>query len=508
MAEHELLLAAQAGDLERTRALCQQGTDASAAAEGGVTPLLLAAQGGYTEVVHLLCDAKAELQKATSDGATPLLVACQYGHLDVARCLLDRGADKERPKANGATPLYMAAMKGHLELVQWLLREGANVRQKDNFGLTAYMEASQKGHEKVASLLQSDGADFEALVLSSGAGLWAIPANEVRLEQVISRTLKSTIYSARWRGTKVVAKSTGLLLGGLELGDLPRLASKPFLADDSEQRSAAHEMLHEIHLLSTLRHPDLVMFLGACLEHKPPFFLTEYMEGGDLDMFYRTKSKPGCPYRPPWATFVKWLSSVARALCYLHNCSRPIIHRDLKPMNLLLNSAQDLKVADFGISKLMTPKAAGDGTDTNAAPRMSGGVGTWRYMAPEVVRYLPYTDRVDIFSFALIMWFMYTGLDPFVKQFGEDAALVLEEYVAGREPRPDALESGAKCGPALPKDLHELLQDCWHEIPERRPSAEECTERLASLLATEAPGGRFALVNRSSCLGGKARAVV
>jgi len=144
-------------------------------------------------------------------------------------------------------------------------------------------------------------------------------------------------------------------------------------------------------------------------------------------------------------------------------------------MNLLLTKNNDLKVTDFGISKLMRP-SLGD-----RAPRMSGGVGTWRYMAPEVVRAEQYTDRADIYSFSLIMWFMSTGLQPFVDQFGPDAELVLRDYLRGNEPRPGfsgagSLLSGSRSTPAT---LRQLVQDCWHRRADERPSAHQCTERLA-----------------------------
>ncbi|CAK0797236.1 unnamed protein product, partial [Prorocentrum cordatum] len=163
-------------------------------------------------------------------------------------------------------------------------------------------------------------------------------------------------------------------------------------------------------------------------------------------------AKSGHPYRPPLALFLKWTGSVARALCFLHQRTPPVIHRDLKPMNLLLDKNHVLKVTDFGISKRMP-------LDTETvAPRMSGGVGTWRYMAPEVVRYEQYTDKVDIYSFALIMWFMSTGTQPFVEEFGkDDAELVLKEYLKGNEPRPRPSAATLLGGRAA--ELRQLMQE-------------------------------------------------
>jgi len=203
------------------------------------------------------------------------------------------------------------------------------------------------------------------------------------------------------------------------------------------------------------------------------------MEGGDLERFYAAQMrKSGYPYRPAGAQLMSWASAVARALSFLHGRGRPVIHRDLKPMNLLLTRKLELKVCDFGISKLLAPRAPGTMQQPGQAPaQMSGGVGSWRYMAPEVVRYEQYTDRVDIFSFALILWFMCTGRQPFVAEFGTDAELVLKEYLKGLEPRPSA--ASMRC----PSALRDLTQECWHVSPSSRPQAQECTQRLAEMCA-------------------------
>jgi len=335
-------------------------------------------------------------------------------------------------------------------------------------------EAVRHNREGLTEVLKPHSdVDLDVLKLSSDFGHWNISADEVQLDQVLTTTLKSTVYIGFWRGTKIVAKTSGTMPSRMLRNDSD--------SGDSTQAQAAKEMLHEINLISTMRHPDLVLFLGACLDNSPMFLLTEFMEGGDLQHFYDNKKRQkGHPYRPSSHVFLKWASAIARALSFLHNSPQPVIHRDLKPMNLFLTKSMDLKVADFGISKLMQPNVSG-AMLSPTEPVMSGGVGTWRYMAPEVVRYEWYTDRVDIYSFALIMWFMSTGLDPFVEQFGKDAEIVLKEFLKGKEPRPDVAYNGARYGPSLPKNLHQFIKDCWHPSAQSRPAAIECTQKLATL---------------------------
>lgn len=489
-----LHLAAANGRLEVVQYLLTVGADVHAVDRWGHTVLDEATSGGHQDVMSALRVAGADLGRTprrhntsttVEDGVKLCSIAAQ-GDVEAMQALQAKGIRLDEVDYDGRSALHIAAAHGHLELVKWLVNNHAKVNLRDNFGLTGLAEATRNGHEAVAKVLRdagADAADLESLKLSSDMEHWSIPSCEVQLGPILNKTLKSKIYHATWRGTKVVAKTSGELLRSQSGCSLVSLAQSEG-SDDSDEALKAQEVLHEIHLLSTMRHPDLVMFLGACLDSNPPFFITEFMEGGDLERYYCNKSKQlGHPFRPQWDLFLKWARAVARALSFLHSCARPVIHRDLKPLNLLLTSTLDLKVTDFGISKLVRPHAMEEaGTDR---AEMSGGVGTWRYMAPEVVRYQQYTDRVDIYSFSLIMWFMSTGLQPFVAEFGNNAEIVLKEYLKGKEPRPDVTYAGGRCGPTLPAPLHEFIKDCWHVTPASRPSAYDCTQRLATMHIAE-----------------------
>ena len=90
-------------------------------------------------------------------------------------------------------------------------------------------------------------------------------------------------------------------------------------------------------------------------------------------------------------------------------------------------------MSDFGISKLMFKH------ESNRYS-MTGGVGSWRYMAPEVVRSQAYDEKVDIYAYGLIMYFMSSGKAPF-HQLGPDPEVILRQYRQQKEPRPLALDS-------------------------------------------------------------------
>jgi serine/threonine protein kinase len=526
-----LHIAAAEGNLSTVELLISANADVTAADRWGHTPMDGAAENSYTDIIAALRTAggdhgltprirEEELDRnpnsrklgELSNDSTPrnsprmgatqtelkadavglqLCCAAAAGNAEILRRLIADGAHINAVDYDGRVALHVAAAYGHHDLVKDLLDLKADVRHRDNFGNTALSCAVSQQHEEVATVLLKalqeyggSSGDKKAPVNDIASALpgqvggfaratsastmnWMIQEKEVKFGPVISKTLKSAIHMAEWRGIKVVAKT--LLKQNWREGTAPE-----------EEGLDIKEVLHEISILSTMRHPDLVMFLGACIYSARPFLISEFMEGGDLDRYYIMKAcQRGSPYRPDVSLFLRWSSAVARALCFLHNCSSPIIHRDLKPLNLLLTKNNDLKVTDFGISKLVRPSLADQSEDR--APMMTGGVGTWRYMAPEVVRAEQYTDRADIYSFALIMWFMSTGLQPFMEQFGPDAELVLRDYLKGNEPRPgfsstSGLLSGSRSTAAT---LRQLVQDCWYRRADTRPSAQQCVERLA-----------------------------
>jgi len=232
-------------------------------------------------------------------------------------------------------------------------------------------EALASGNEEVVNAFVASGAstqspggqscNLEAMKTAASKEQWAIEFSEVSFGKCLSETVKSAVFLATWRGSQVVAKS--IKTRSLNLND-------PEMSDDTK-KIAREELLHEMRLLSTLRHPDLVLFLGACLDNEPFFFLIEFMEGGDLETYMKTQMMKSSmrEWKPSYEVALKWIVSVARALAFLHSCTRPVIHRDLKPLNLLLTRTLELKVTDFGLSKIMNRKSIRNGVP-NPAPQM------------------------------------------------------------------------------------------------------------------------------------------
>ncbi|OQS03600.1 kinase [Thraustotheca clavata] len=144
------------------------------------------------------------------------------------------------------------------------------------------------------------------------------------------------------------------------------------------------EFIDEIKILAQIDCPYIVQFIGA--SWRRPIDLecvVEYMDLGDL----RGYLSKNTPESFTWAEKYKSIVSIVRGLIYLHTLDPPIIHRDLKSRNVLLDSKKGTKLTDFGESR-----------EINAST-LTAGVGTYQWMAPEILSGTKYDATVDIYSF-------------------------------------------------------------------------------------------------------------
>ena len=161
--------------------------------------------------------------------------------------------------------------------------------------------------------------------------------------------------------------------------------------------------VEECHLLSSLRHPNIVQFMGVCLfsEESPPVLVMEYLPS-DL---HRTLAKYS-----DIPLFVKRsiLHDVTRGLVYLHAQNPPIIHRDLTARNVLLNCAMVAKISDFGVSRRIVGEHI-----TFQSATLTRVPGCDTYMPPEAFDENPtYDAKLDMFSFGHLTLYTLTQAVP------------------------------------------------------------------------------------------------
>lgn len=408
------------------------------------------------------------------------------------KSLLDEKADVNYQDHNARTALHSVCgckSAGAKETARLLLRHKANVNVIDNAGMSPMDIALKVQNFHIQRLLEDGGAEIQTSLEQKGReSAWLLKASELKLRKQLGTTLKSTVHLADWHGTQVVVKCvkmerrrmlTHVSKSASFCQSLGMDAEQPELNFDAEEeaedededikQACEEELLREIELVASFRHPDLVLFLGACLQPgEPVMFVTQYMPNGDVEryMAHMRDKKQVAYYCPPLAQTVRWCCAIARALAFLHKF--PVLHRDLKPMNLLLTHTLDVKVSDFGTGRLVS-KTSAAAKPMGRALTM-GTVGTFSYTAPEMMRSPDYDEKVDIYAFALIMYFLTSGKTPFFYISPQD---LVELYAAGEEPRPDASD----CHRAF----RGLVSTCWAAKPEDRPSAEEVLRTLLEI---------------------------
>jgi hypothetical protein len=381
------------------------------------------------------------------DLTTKLLFVSSKGDVEGVTELLDRGCDVNGADYDGRSALHLAASEGKTDVVRMLLARGADVNALDRWGSTPLSDATHFGFEGTRKVLEAAGGKImdsrrEAVVQASVVQDWEVDPSEIDMKKSIpiGKGAFGEIRLATWRGTRVAVKTILMSL--------------------SDDRQVAKEFLDEVSLLPQLRHPNIVQFLGAVTQQKPFMLITEYLPRGDLHSIIQRRGA-----LDP-ATATRFALDIARGMNYLHQHKPdPIVHRDLKPRNLLRNEAGRLKVADFGLSKLIKARHNQGMQDPY---QMTGETGSYRYMAPEVFRHENYDKSVDVFSFAMIVQEMFEGQPAWKFQLAEDVA----QYLAIEGARPPFKSRN------YPSGMKELIKDCWAGDPKDRPNFSKVIERL------------------------------
>lgn len=160
----------------------------------------------------------------------------------------------------------------------------------------------------------------------------------------------------------------------------------------------------QVEVLSQLRHPHIVLLLGACPEIG--CLVYEYMENGNLDDHIVCKNSN---QSLPWVIRFRLVFEVACGLSFLHNSKpEPIIHRDLKPGNILLDRNFVSKIGDVGLAKLIKDAVPDNVTEYGNSML----AGTLYYMDPEYQRTGTVRPKSDLYGFGIIILQLLTAQNP------------------------------------------------------------------------------------------------
>ncbi|KYN14668.1 Mitogen-activated protein kinase kinase kinase 12 [Trachymyrmex cornetzi] len=215
----------------------------------------------------------------------------------------------------------------------------------------------------------------------------------------------------------------------------------------------------DIRHLRKLNHPNIVHFKGVCT--KPPCYciIMEFCPFGPLYDLLRA----GEPVPP--ARLVSWSKQIAAGMAYLH--AHKIIHRDLKSPNVLIGQGEIVKISDFGTSR-----------QWNEISTKMTFAGTVAWMAPEVIRNEPCSEKVDIWSYGVVLWELLSGEIPY-KDVDSSAVMWGVGSNSLHLPIPTS----------CPEGYGLLVKQCWSAKPRNRPSFKLIEMHLAiaavDVLSTE-----------------------
>ena len=268
------------------------------------------------------------------------------------------------------------------------------------------------------------------------------------------------------------------------------------LVSDAAISTATTQFIRECQLMSTLRHPHIVQFLGVCFfpGSRLPALVMERLLTSLHDLLDPEVHPPPPPNAPkpffPLSLKESILYDVANGLTYLHEQSPPIIHRDLSGKNVLLNSGMVAKIADLGVARIV-PRV-------RAAATMTKGPGAIVYMPPEAMENkpgdenLPFEERnkkskydvsIDVFSFGVVAIFTLSQTFP--------CDLLAPTYRGGRRhiarTELERREHYMRMIYSQLRENHPLLQmiERCLDFPEDRPSIREVVHLLEQARAED-----------------------
>ena len=238
------------------------------------------------------------------------------------------------------------------------------------------------------------------------------------------------------------------------------------LLGQGETSYSSYRFEQECRLLSQVRHPNIVQFLGVHFQEgmRAPFLVMEFLP---TNLTFCIEKYSILPNQISYSI----LHDVALGLFYLHSQTPPIIHRDLSSNNVLLTPNMTAKIADLGVARILnlTPLQVSCMTQTPGTPA---------YMPPEVMVASPkYNISVDEFSYGILMIHVFSGRWPEPQvgpsRFEDDRLIPVTEA----ERREMFLQDIGGDHP-----LMDLILRCINNDPRRRPHTNEIVQRLTSIM--------------------------
>ncbi|XP_030385255.1 tyrosine-protein kinase Abl isoform X3 [Scaptodrosophila lebanonensis] len=334
--------------------------------------------------------------------------------------------------------------------------------------LVHHHSVPHEGHGLITPLLYPAPKQNKPTVfpLSPEPDEWEICRTDIMMKHKLGGGQYGEVYEAMWKryGNTVAVKTL------------------------KEDTMALKDFLEEAAIMKEMKHPNLVQLIGVCTREPPFYIITEFMSHGNLLDFLRSAGRETLDA----VALLYMATQIASGMSYLE--SRNYIHRDLAARNCLVGDNKLVKVADFGLARLMR-----DDTYTAHA----GAKFPIKWTAPEGLAYNKFSTKSDVWAFGVLLWEIATyGMSPYP---GIDLTDVYHKLEKGyRMERP----------PGCPLEVYDLMRQCWQWDAADRPtfksihhalehmfqesSITEAVEKQLNATATTAPAANNATASASS----------
>uniref|UniRef100_A0A7N8Y9M8 non-specific protein-tyrosine kinase n=1 Tax=Mastacembelus armatus TaxID=205130 RepID=A0A7N8Y9M8_9TELE len=267
-------------------------------------------------------------------------------------------------------------------------------------------------------------------VSKDGGYQWEVDPEELILGQELGSGQFGLVLEGKWRDRKVAVKMI------------------------REECMSNEEFKEEAKVMMHLSHCKLVQLYGVCIQRSPMCLVFEFMENGCLSDYLRAQK--GCLSQE---VMLGMCLDVSEGMAYLESSN--FIHRDLAARNCLVSINNEVKVSDFGMTRYVLD-------DQYTSSQCSKFPVKWS--APEVIKYCKFSSKSDVWSFGVFMWEVYNeGRLPYENRSNAEVVESLNAGLRLLKPR------------LAPDSVHLLMEWCWKEKQEDRPSFAVLLHELASL---------------------------
>lgn len=228
----------------------------------------------------------------------------------------------------------------------------------------------------------------------------------------------------------------------------------------------------EVKTLGSIRHKNIVRFLGCCWNRNMRLLMYDYMPNGSLGSLLHERN--GSPLE--WELRYQILLGAAQGLAYLHHdCVPPIVHRDIKANNILIGLEFEPYIADFGLAKLVD--------DADIARSSNTVAGSYGYIAPEYGYMMKITEKSDVYSYGVVVLEVLTGKQPIDPTIPD--GLHVADWVRQKRGGIEVLDPSLLSRPE--PEIEEMMQAlgiallCVNSCPDERPTMKDVAAMLKEI---------------------------